>query len=255
MPFYQVYEKSFAMNTNNPYCDFMMAWRSPLLSDVSFGCFARERANRGDVNAAELDALVSCLPTKLRFDANFHRGKKIVIDPPPRPVESDDFDYEDEAACQAFDAAVDAWCQEWWGDHAPTAWVGSSVAPPELSSLLLHEMQWTLNNKTYQVTKADGKRVPMCFSDDENETRQIAEQEQSHQLKVEEFVSQACELFSDSYRSFVAENLLDYPLPDYENCNDPDYDDRFELFYDRTIALVSDRHAAVLWFGHQRYWG
>ena len=167
--------------------DYLNGWKSPFLRQCSFACFAQVRESSGNTIVSEFRRSLDSLNKKLDFDGKLNSLEQVVDFWPTEPDE-DDFETSDE-----FEKA----CEELWpGKFDTKPWLTNHF-DSDVRHDVLEVMKWSINNKSYEIKDKDGKIIHVPFSHDPDEKNKIAEQEKQHQTLVNEFVSNASQLFSN----------------------------------------------------------
>ena len=191
--------------------------------------------------ARDLDSILPELSRKLDFQGSLIPGKQLVAEWPEQP------DEEGFATADEYESAYDVF---WPKHYDPKPWLIHDLKT-DVERTLVDSMTWSINNKRYELTDADGQKRYVMFSRQDDEKEAIAEQESHHQSMVNEFSSDAAQFFAhnDIVSLYESNHQLDIDMNDsvaecYEGC-----------FFDRTFSFVSDARLLMIWIGHLRWYG
>jgi len=177
--------------------------------------------------------------------------------PTPEPEEDEDPD------------AFEAWSQEQdahlgeptaWEEHvlplreerqpperdATPPWMREPTAPSSVHDLLGHALEWSINDKSYRVQRADGTTREVAFSHQPDEARQIERQEAELRASVRRLVTLLLDGLGPTTRAFTSAHVLSMASGNARG---------WELQRDRIVVLLDEEHVRFAWGMNDRYYG
>lgn len=177
--------------------------------------------------------------------------------PTPRPDEDEDPD-----ALAAWSEAQDAHHGQptAWAEHTvpvrdeepPPAedstppWMREPTAPTSVRDLIEQTLQWSINDKSYRVQRADGTTREVAFSHQPDEERQIERQEAELRVSLRRLVNLLLDGLSPATRAYTSAHVLSEASANARG---------WELQRDRIVLLLDEEHLRFAWAVNDRYYG